>query len=103
MLIILGFTLVTELEDIKFDDLPDHQRGPEVQICCLTVGVWWSTTHPGLVMDPGLGNHIAIRSVESGDPDVHVVVRDFISTTWLVIIDVLQWKLETPRTDFNGF
>ena len=54
MLILLGFTLVRQLEDIKFDDLPDHQRGREVQFCCLIAGVRWSMTHPGLVMDPGL-------------------------------------------------
>ncbi|KIK08798.1 hypothetical protein K443DRAFT_658874 [Laccaria amethystina LaAM-08-1] len=65
MLIFHGFTLVTQLEDIKFDDLPDHQRGPEAQCCYLTTGVQWSTTHPGLVMDPVLGNHYS-RNQEHG-------------------------------------
>jgi len=45
MLIFFGFTLLIQLEDIKFDDLPDHQRGPEVQFCCLTAGVR-STIYP---------------------------------------------------------
>ena len=35
------------------------------------------TTHPGLFMDPGLGNHtVEIRSVASGESEAHVVVRN---------------------------
>ena len=88
MLIILCFTPVTQLEDIKFDDLPDYQRRREVQFCCLTAGVRLPITDPGLFMDPVLGNHIAeIRIVESGEPEAHVVVRscgDFVSQNFVM-------------------
>ena len=85
ILILLGFTLVRQLEDIKFDDLPDHQRGREIQFCCLIgescgrrliLGLSWT-----------LGCLAEIRSVESREPEAHVVIRncgDFVGQNFVM-------------------